>query len=108
MTALSEIKKLLVWMYLVPVGSVWTAVSFLPAIGLLQTQAPPVTLLIEAFFLGTGFVGIAAVWASLCFMAPPANRGALSGALKGRPVFIAIYTTLWLAAYSGFQFVDQR
>lgn len=108
MTARSEFNKLLVWLYLVPVGSVWSAVSFLPAIGLLQTQAPLVTLLIEAFFLGTGFVGIAAVWASLCFMAPPANRGALSAALKGRPVFIAIYTTLWLAAYSGFQFVDPR
>lgn len=108
MSARSEFHKLLVWLYLVPVGSVWSAVSFLPAIGLLQTQAPLVILLIEATFLVTGFVGIAAVWASLCLMAPPANRGALSRALKGRPVSIAIHTTRWLAAYSGFQFVDPR
>lgn len=104
--ARSDFRHLLVWMYLVPVASTWAVVSFLPAIGLLETGASLVTLLCQVFFLGTGLIGVAAVSAVRSLMLAPEQRARLSNPVRGKPGMIAIYTTLWLAAYAAFQFVD--
>ncbi|MBY0568815.1 MAG: hypothetical protein K2P70_15975 [Hyphomonadaceae bacterium] len=98
-----EIGKLLAWSYVTPVGAVWASASFFPVIGLLEADAGISALMTELFFLATGFVGLASLAFGLRLLVAPERRLDLPNPLKGKPAIIAIYTTLWLAAYAAFQ-----
>lgn len=99
-----DIKSLIGWSYVVPVGSVWAIVSFLPVVGLFEKGASSVALLGEFFFLASGLVGIAGIVFALRMLVAPQRRSELPNPLKGKPISIAIYTTLWLASYAAFQY----
>ena len=98
-----DIRKLIVWSYNVPVASVWAIVSFLPVVGLFQKEASMTAVIGELLFLATGAIGVGSIAAGLSLMVAPEHRSALPNPVKGRPGVIAMYTTLWLAAYAAFQ-----
>ncbi len=99
-----DVRKLLVWSYNVPVASAWALVSFLPVIGFFQPGATTADLIGEALFLATGLVGLLAAATGLSLLVAPDRREGLPNPLKDRPGVIAVYTTVWLAAYAAFQF----
>ncbi len=99
-----EIRNVLAWSYVVPVGSVWAIVSFLPAVGLFEKGASIVSVLGELLFLASGLVGIAGFAFGFSLLMAPGRRRDFPNPVKGKPIFLAIYTTMWLAAYVAFQF----
>lgn len=99
-----DVRKLLVWSYNVPVVSAWALVSFLPVVGLFQKGASTAAVIGEVLFLATGLIGLGGGAAALSLLVAPENLIRLQSPLKGRPGVLAIYTTIWLAAYAAFQF----
>lgn len=99
-----DVRKLLVWTYNAPVVPVWALASFLPVVGLFQREASMAAVLGEALFLATGLIGLGSSAVAIFLMIPPESRGRLPNPLKDRPGVLAIYTTIWLAAYAGFQY----
>ncbi|MFN0025252.1 MAG: hypothetical protein ACKVS5_15280 [Parvularculaceae bacterium] len=100
-----ELRNVLAWSYVVPVGSVWAIVSFLPAVGLFEKGASIVALVGELLFLASGLIGLAGFALGFTLLLAPERRREFPSPIKGRPILIAIYTTIWLAAYAAFQFV---
>ena len=97
-------RELLAWSYIVPVGSIWALVSFFPAIGLFEEDAAILSTLGQLLFLATGFYGLVGLTLGLRLLTSPERREALPNPLKGKPMLISAYITVWLAAYAAFQF----
>jgi len=98
-TLKNDVYLILLWIAATPFLAVWPIASFLPVFSIMDEGRTVASVLADIAFLGTGAVGLAALYAAAFLGARPDARAALAEFRRGKALFVAAYGAIWLFVY---------